>query len=408
MSKVINLQDRIQSINNNKKNELEIRRKKILNKKTTFHLNYCELFVLIMELVDNLSGYDSLAKDTIKSEECNDSLEIYTQDALKITRLIKKLYKKYLNNDCFSDSKIQLTLSEIELCIEALELTCDPFEIINEDFTFEDKYEEFDRYYKTAFYLYTIFKNEKKAIIEKAEHLEKEILSEYEFKKYEEVKNSKQYHRMIKYNEARDILCNTYKNHYIEEYRSKIQFIYESTSYIGKDIFGETYFIKGNSTFNRFMAKYKYYVESKNFTYFCEGRLFDEKEMNPDLDYFPPGWRFLAGVPTEEEYEEEMDKLDDYGYHTEWMEYEDFVLSNIKDEIKNCEEMKNFKFEVIDYKEQQEIHNHFMSLNMRLLGKFDIIRDEYDGTDNIICPDGEICNEFDSIILLHYEKINKR
>ena len=69
--------------------------------------------------------------------------------------------------------------------------------------------------------------------------------------------------------------------------------------------------------------------------------------------------------------------------------------------------MKNFKFEVIDYKEQQEIYNHFMSLNMRLLGKFDIIRDEYDGTENIICPDGKICNEFDNIILLHYEKIMK-
>ena len=192
MSKVINLQDRIQSIHDNKKNELEIKIKKILNKKTTFHLNYYELFILMMELTENLSAQDDYARGDIKFEECYDSIEIYTQDALKITQLIKKLYKKYLNNDCFSDSKIQLTLSEIELCIEALELTCDPFEIINEDFTFEDKYEEFDRYYKTAFYLYTIFKNEKKAIIEKAEHLEKEILSEDELKKYEEVKNSKQ------------------------------------------------------------------------------------------------------------------------------------------------------------------------------------------------------------------------
>ena len=404
MSKVINLQDRIQSIDD-KKIELDTKIKKVLNKKTTFHFNYYELFVLIMELVDNLSAYDDLAKDIVKSEGCDDSLEIYSHSALQITRLIKKLYKMYLNNNCFSDSKLQLTLSDIEICIESLELTCDPFVIIDhESFTFEDKYEEFDKYYKTAFYLYSIFKNEKKAITEKAEHLEKEILNEDELKKYEEVKNSKQYHRMTKCCEAENMLCDTYKNHYIEEYRSKIQFIYESTSYMGEDILWATYFIKGNTTFNRFMVKYQYHVESKNFIHFCEGRLDDEKRMNPEAYCFPSGWRFLASVPTEEEYEEEMDKLDD---SSGWMKYEDFVLSKIKYEIKNSEEMKNFKFEVIDYKEQQEIYNHFMSLNMRLLGKFDIIRDEYDGTENIICPDGKICNEFDNIILLHYEKIMK-
>ena len=402
VNKVINFQDKIQSINN-KKNELEIKRKKALNKKTTFHFSDYELYVLIMELSDNLLSCNDFARDIMKNEEDDSSLEVYCYDALCTTRLIKRLYKKYLDGDCFTDSKMQFTLSDIEICMEALSITCDPFVNIEHHkgtYTFKDEYQELDRYYKTTFYLHTIFKNNRKLILENAESLRKQSLSRKELKKCEELEEYRKSLPISKRYKAEERLYNLYKKHYIEEYRSKIQFIHESVTYIGEHILWTTYFVKGNTKFNKFMAKYNYRLESQHFSYFDEYEIEEDKEMNPDMEYFPPGWRFSANVPKEEEYEKEIDESDDYEYY---MEYEDFILSKVKDKIKNSEEMQDFKFEIIDCEEREEIYSYFNILNERLLDKFEEVIDDYCGINSIIYPDGKISYEFEKIMLLSYE-----
>lgn len=401
MGKVVNLQDKIQSIND-KKNELDTKRKKALNKKTTFHFNYYELFVLIMELSDNLLYYDDLTKDLIENDELNDSIQLYSYNALHISRLVKKLYKLYLDNNCFSDSKIQLTLSDLEICMEALETTCDGFVNVEREkdgtFTFTDEYKELDKYHKTAFYLYTIIKNERKLILEKAELLWKQSLNKKELKKHEEAEKIRESFIFNKRITAKNMVYDLYKNHYLNEYRSKIQFIYESTTYIGDHALWSSYFVKGNTKFNKFMAKYHYHRESKDFIYYYERDIEDQKEMGSNINYFPIGWRFHADIPKEEEYEEAYES-DDYEY---FMEYEDFILLKLKEEIKNSEEMQDFKFDIIDYEEIQDIYNDFDILNENLLDKFEIVIETYCGANNIIYPDGKIGDEFDKIILLSY------
>lgn len=397
MHKVINFQDKIQSIND-KKNELDAKRKKVLNKRTTFKFNYYELYVLIMELSENLLYYEDLARDIMEDEGDDDSLRLFSYCASQITRLSKKFYKMYLNNNCFSDSKIQLTLDDIEICMDALELSCESKIDMNyRNCTCKDEYEKLNKYYKTAFYLYTIFKNERKSIIEKSEFLRRQTLSKKERKRLEELGEGSE--SVVKCYEAKDMLCNIYKNRYIEEYRSKIQFIYESTIYLGDHAICSTYFVKGNTKFNKFMSKYHYHRESKNFVYYYDWDIKEQKEMGPEINYFPVGWRFYTNVPKEEEYEEEVYESDKY---EDYIEYEDYVLLKLDDKIKNSEEMQNFKFEIINYDKKQEIYSDFDILNEHLLDKFEEVSDIYCGINNIIHPDGRIGYEFDKILLLNY------
>lgn len=414
MHKVINLQERVQEINN-KKIEIDIKMKKALNKKTTFHLSYYEIFVLIKELTDVLSLHNDLASDIINNEFFDyGSIEMYKSSSLHITRLVKKLYKAYLDNNCFLDSKIQLSLSDLEIFIEALEMTCNPFINIHKDkngkLRIDDKYETLDRYYKTSFYFYNIFENARNSIIEKAEELRKQSLTKKERKQYNDIKNLKESIESSEYYKAESMLYNRYKDHYIKEFRSKVQFIYEVTTYIGDHALWGRYFVKGNPKFNKSMVKYYYHRESPKFAYFDEAEIGYDKESNSDISYLPQGWRYLADVISEEEYEEYEDKFfdednEEYEDCADILDYEEYALFKLEEAIKNSEEMQGFEFEILNQEEKYIKHLEFEFLNERLLDTFEIVIEEFCDEDNALFPDGKIADEFDKIISLCYQLV---